>query len=533
MTFISSHLSGRLSSIILKIIVVVLVNLSLFVFQANAKTSGHNSASDTSNLIQTAQTRLCNLPRVMINGVCRRPIRLKCRVGGRPCAKGNAAQNPANLRRPDKLRRPIRRCLPPSKIINGRCTPPALVLKSARCSPPSKIINRNCVLPNPIKRKLKCGPHKKRVNGQCIAAGQIPECPRFFVRVRGRCERIALKKTCPPSEALIGNRCVPLAVAVKCLPPLVRIDGKCISINIIAPPCKAPKKIIAGKCRLPGAGLFPAKCKSPLKRIDGVCRFPNLGNLCIPPKKMIGGVCKSPNQIVCARPRVSRGARCVLPNPSCQIPFVRSPITNRCYLPFEVEIIPEAECRPPWFYSERSGGCAKLRPRPRSRENIVWIQSCLNTLGYRAGVEDGISGRQTRSAWEDFRRAFSLRGIVGFDDPETLGALFRECSPEPREVAQPRPTETAVEPPIETEEPASDLKYRQSMCATGKLYSLLNETYGDTIKLEQCGGACLPIPEGMAEANVRRLETDQGIRWCKDCVKIGDEGILCPVPALQ
>ncbi|MBL4890783.1 MAG: peptidoglycan-binding protein [Rhizobiaceae bacterium] len=279
--------------------------------------------------------------------------------------------------------------------------------------------------------------------------------------------------------------------------------------------------------------MLPVKCNPPLKRINGICKLPGFGILCIPPKKMFGGVCRLPVQIVCAPPRVRRGAHCVLPNPSCHAPFVRSPITNRCYLPFEVDLVPEAECRPPWFYSERSGGCVKLRPRPRARENIVWVQSCLNTLGYRAGVEDGISGRQTRSAWQDFRRALNLRGIVGFDDPETLGALYRECNSEPAEVAEPRPTETAAEPPTETATPASDLKYRQSMCATGKLYSLLNETYGGTIKLEQCGGRCLPIPEGMAESDVRRLETDQGIQWCKDCVKIGDEGILCPAPALQ
>ncbi|MFK5979082.1 MAG: peptidoglycan-binding domain-containing protein [Rhizobiaceae bacterium] len=212
---------------------------------------------------------------------------------------------------------------------------------------------------------------------------------------------------------------------------------------------------------------------------------------------------------------------------------MRSPITNKCYLPFEVDLIPEAECRPPWFYSERSGGCVKLRPRPRSRENIVWVQSCLNTLGYRAGVEDGISGRQTRSAWQDFRRALDLRGIVGFDDPETLGVLYRECNSEPRETAEPRPANPPVEPSTEPATSKDNLKYRQSMCATGKLYSLLSKTYGDTVKLEQCGNSCLPIPDGMTEAVISRLEADQGIRWCKDCVKIGDEGILCPVPSLQ
>lgn len=502
MNFTSGRILGRFSSIILNIIVMVLV--SLFVFPANAKTSGNNSASNTSNLAQLAQTRVCRRPNIMINGVCRRGV-----------VNPRAVRNPNNLRKRGELRRPIRRCLPPRQIINGRCVQPNAALKNARCRLPRKIINGNCVLPQQIKKK---------------PIGIIQECPRFFVRVRGECVRLDLKKTCPPSQQLIGDRCVSLAVAVKCLPPLLRIDGKCTKLNVIAPRCVAPRKMIRGRCRLPRVPLIPVKCNPPLKRINGVCKLPGIGNFCLAPKKMIRGVCQLPVQFVCSPPRVRRGGHCILPNPRCRAPYARSPITNRCYLPFEVDIIPEAECRPPWFYSVRSGGCVQFQPRPRSRENIVWIQSCLNTLGYRAGVEDGISGRQTRSAWEDFRSALRLRGIVGFDDPETLGALFRECNSESGKVAEPRPKEPAAEPPTE---PASDLKYRQSMCATGKLYSLLSKTYGDTIKLEQCGGACLPIPEGMPEDNVRRLEADQGIQWCKDCVKIGDEGILCPAPALQ
>lgn len=536
MTNISSRTSNYLSSFILKFIVMVLVSLSLFVFPANAITSGDNSASSHSNLVQFAQTRVCRRPKVMINGVCRRPILLKCRPGGnRRCGKSNTIRNPANLRKP------VRRCLPPSQIINGRCTQPIVLKPIRRCLPPSKIINGRCTQPVVLKPIRRCLPPSKIINGLCvpatpIRAGVIPECPRFFVRVRGRCERIQLQKTCPPTQARVGNRCVPLAVAVKCLPPLVRIDGRCVRLNPVISPCVPPKKMIRGQCQLPGLPILPIKCNPPLKRINGVCKIPGLGNLCIPPQKMIGGACRLPAQFACPLPRILRGGLCVLPNPRCQAPLVRSPITNRCYLPFVIDDIPEAECRPPWFYSERSGGCVKLRPRLRSRESVVWVQSCLNTLGHRAGVEDGIPGRQTRSAWEDFRRALGLRGIVGFNDPETLGALYRECNSEPRQVAQPRPAEPSVpsvpvvEPPLE---PASDLKYRQSMCATGKLYSLLSKTYGDTIQLEQCGGACLPIPEGMAEADVRRLETDQGIQWCKDCVKIGDEGILCPAPTLQ
>ena len=539
MTIISDRMSGRLSSIFISVFITIFVSLSMFVFPANAKTAGDNAASTTSNMIQFAQTRVCKRPNLMINGVCRRGIvKLRCTppnkiINGR-CIPPRAIRNPANLRKTDNLGRLIPRCRPPKKIINGRCIASVAAVPKSRCLPPSKFIDGRCLLPKPTGKKfLTCGPHKIRVGGQCIAEGTKQECPRFFVRVRGRCERITLQKTCPPTQALVGDRCIPLAVAVKCLPPLVRIDGKCTRLNVIAPRCVAPRKIIGGKCRLPGVGLFPVKCRSPLVRIGGVCKLPGLGNLCFSPKKLIGGVCQLPAQFACPPPRVLRNGQCLLRNPSCQTPFVRSPITNRCYLPFEVDLIPEAECRPPWFYSERSGGCVKLRPRPRSRENIVWIQSCLNTLGYRAGVEDGISGRQTRSAWEDFRQALSLRGIVSFDDPETLGALYRECSSEPREVAKPRPVEPAVEPPIGSPEPASDLKYRQSMCATGKLYSLLNKTYGDAIELKQCGATCLPIPEGMVEANVRRLEIDQGIRWCKDCVKVGDEGILCPVPNLQ
>ncbi len=263
--------------------------------------------------------------------------------------------------------------------------------------------------------------------------------------------------------------------------------------------------------------------------INGRCQLPGIER-CLPPKRIIRGRCRLPELVRCQPPRVWRGGRCILPNPACRAPRVRSPITGRCYLPFDVVPIPEAQCRPPWVYSARAGGCVKLRPRPKPRENITWIHSCLNRLGYRAGFEDGLAGRQTRTAWDSFRNAMGLNGYIGYGDPETLAQLYRQCAPAQEAVAPPPPPR-CPDPKISVgKNCASGLNYRPSLCATGRLFSTLSQSYGQTLNLEKCGRSCLPVPEGMDEAEALRLQSGQGINWCKDCIKVGDEGILCPTP---
>ena len=207
-------------------------------------------------------------------------------------------------------------------------------------------------------------------------------------------------------------------------------------------------------------------------------------------------------------------------------------------MPIIIDPIPQAECRAPYYYSERAGGCIRYRPRPQRRENIAWIQACLNTLGFNAGVEDGIAGRRTLAAWDEFRIANGLPGSSApYSDPQTLAALYEQCRPgnktppqgvvTPPDNQAPPPDDPQPVPPANASD--SGLKYRQAMCATGPLYRLLKKSLGDDVQIEKCGRSCIPVPDGMSEQEAIK-QRNNGVNWCTDCVSFGDDGIVCPLP---
>ncbi len=379
-----------------------------------------------------------------------------------------------------------------------------------------------------------CAPPKQIINGRCRLPNFRPAvCRAPRVLINGRCKLPVIRPAvCRAPRVLINGRCkLPVIRPAVCRAPRVIINGRC-KLPVIRPAvCRAPRVLINGRCKLPV--IRPAVCRAPKVLINGRCKLPVIRPaVCQLPNVLIGGVCRRPNIDACERGRVWRNGRCVRPNPVCRSPRVRSPYTGRCYLPFDIVPIPEAQCRAPWYYSARAGGCVKPRPRQRPKENILWIQSCLNQLGYRAGTEDGLAGRKTRNAWDSFRRGIGDRGFAEFTDPRTLAQLYRQCAPGQDPAPSPPaeddlpPIRGELLPPLQSD----GLSYRPAMCATGSLYTLLNKTYGDAVTLEKCGRSCLPVPDGMALSEVRRLETESGVNWCKSCTKIGDEGILCPLP---
>ncbi|MCA1297049.1 peptidoglycan-binding domain-containing protein [Stappia indica] len=218
----------------------------------------------------------------------------------------------------------------------------------------------------------------------------------------------------------------------------------------------------------------------------------------------------------------------------CSFPFVYSASQGRC-------VCAEG-------YRPYGAGCAPERPRPAPQDNITWIQSCLNAAGYDAGTVDGLAGRRTRSAWEEFRAAAGLgEAKVPYTDPETLAALFKACQPEeagtppadgdaeasqPDDSEGPAPAEDADDASGPAQTPAeptglADFAPDRAQCATGKLYTLLT---AQGASVEPCGRACIPPPEGLDDAQLQERAEAQGITWCQSCISVGSLGLLCPEP---
>ena len=59
----------------------------------------------------------------------------------------------------------------------------------------------------------------------------------------------------------------------------------------------------------------------------------------------------------------------------------------------------------------------------------LWLQKDLNFLGYNAGTEDGIMGKNTRKAVQSFQKDFGLDvdGIPGNDTCGRLTRVIKEC----------------------------------------------------------------------------------------------------------
>ncbi|GGE79515.1 hypothetical protein GCM10007285_04180 [Stappia taiwanensis] len=284
--------------------------------------------------------------------------------------------------------------------------------------------------------------------------------------------------------------------------------------------------------------------------------------------------------MVCRLPYVysARQRRCILPvpippiapPPACIAPWQYSPSAGGCICPSgyvveggECVRRDSRACSFPFVYSANQGrcvcaegyrpygaGCAPERPRPTPQDNITWIQSCLNAAGYNAGTVDGLAGRRTRSAWEEFRSAAGLGDArVPYTDPETLAALFKACQPEdagappaddgadgskPDDSEGSTPADDAgnASTPAPAPVPADpsalgEFAPDRAQCATGKLYTLLT---AQGASVEPCGRACIPPPEGLDDAQLQERAEAQGITWCQSCISVGSLGLLCPEP---
>ncbi len=249
-----------------------------------------------------------------------------------------------------------------------------------------------------------------------------------------------------------------------------------------------------------------------------------LALLCLPPPvwaaspERAPGALKMAQLTFCVPPQVWSKKR-----QSCVNPFVRAEVT----------------CDAPEVWSAARKRCV-LPAAAADGPNLAEIQACLNDLGYKAGRVDGRPGQRTRRAWNSYRRDKDLGGPVRrFDDPKTLESLLEDCEaakaetaaePEPQPEAEPAPKPKPVAAPSpEKAEPKGNpaAGYAAVLCVSKSLHKALSAISGQGARLAVCGEACVPIPPGTSEAQIKQSEQEYAVKWCRNCIQVGKAGLIC------
>ena len=220
----------------------------------------------------------------------------------------------------------------------------------------------------------------------------------------------------------------------------------------------------------------------------------------------------------------------------CVPPQVWSKRRQRCVNPF---VKAEVSCEAPQVWSSKQKRC--VVPAASDGPDLARVQSCLNDLGYKAGQVDGRPGQRTRRAWNRYRKDKDLGGPVRrFTDAKTLESLFQDCEAakteaaadaKPDAEAEPKPVAPAPTPapiPAKAEakgEPAAG--YSQVLCVSKSLHKALSQAAGQGTKLAVCGEACVPIPPGMSDAQIKQSEREYSVKWCRTCIQVGKAGLIC------
>lgn len=271
-----------------------------------------------------------------------------------------------------------------------------------------------------------------------------------------------------------------------------------------------------------------------------------------------GSTPRAPQQLAqltfCVPPTVwsKKRKRCVNPfvktRVTCKAPRIWSRKQKRCVFP----VVDDPRCgrREVWSQSkdacvcrggyERQGEtCVRAAQAANQGPDLAEIQACLNDLGYPAGAVDGRPGQRTRGAWNDFREDNNLGGPTrSFTDAKTLERLFKACDAkaeaksEPKDEPEDAPkSEAAAEPkpkPAKAEAGSGTAaSYPDVLCVSKSLHKQLSKLVGKGVKLDVCGEACVPIPPGTPDAQVVKSEQEYAVKWCRNCIRVGEAGIVC------
>jgi hypothetical protein len=208
--------------------------------------------------------------------------------------------------------------------------------------------------------------------------------------------------------------------------------------------------------------------------------------------------------------------------------------------------IPPAEPRP-HIQPARAGSAATNAPTPEQVEAIARAQKCLADLGYYKGAVDGKRGKETWTAFWNFKQEHGLKSFSDLLAEPVQEKLEELCKKKAEETAaaerladplyQPEGEEASVTgesavaeeeeevalapPEPEEEGEALEPKVRLDIdCLPEDLVAVLQRAHGPGRTVKQCERTCLPSPKGLSQAQLDEIQVTSGVVWCRACVQI-------------
>jgi hypothetical protein len=185
-------------------------------------------------------------------------------------------------------------------------------------------------------------------------------------------------------------------------------------------------------------------------------------------------------------------------------------------------------------------------PTPEQVAAIARAQSCLAQLGYYKGEVDGKRGKETWSAYWQFKHDHDLEAYSNLLDEPVQQKLAELCQ-QPDETAAVEPSgegsgQTEVTIDLDAPAPEEDVAaaspeaggapaaepsaHLDLDCLPEDLISVLRRAHGLGVSATRCEQACMPPPKGVAQAELDEMQVESGVVWCRTCVPIDGNLVL-------
>jgi len=186
-------------------------------------------------------------------------------------------------------------------------------------------------------------------------------------------------------------------------------------------------------------------------------------------------------------------------------------------------------------------------PTPEQVEAIARTQKCLAMLGYYEGAIDGKRGKQTWTAFWNFKQEHGLKSysdLLAEPVQQKLAALCQQKEEEivaaearadplyqpegeaASDLAEPGEGEEEVDEVADLTEPEEDAvavggEERLDIdCLPEDLVAVLQRAHGLGGSVKRCERTCLPSPRGLSQAQLDAMQVQNGVVWCRACVPI-------------
>lgn len=192
----------------------------------------------------------------------------------------------------------------------------------------------------------------------------------------------------------------------------------------------------------------------------------------------------------------------------------------------------------PQIEPARADSTAQQAPTPEQVKAIAHVQSCLAELGYYKGAIDGKRGRETWTAYWNFKHDYGLGSYSDLLAEKVRQKMDELCietaAVEPPPVQPAGQAATDVAPQIESDidaATATDTDTEQDLaedqgprldldCLAEDLIALLRRAHGAGVAVDRCASACLPPPRGLSQSQLDEMQAKHGVAWCRVCVPI-------------